>query len=282
MNFVCRYFNDHEDNLLIKYWELLQAPNIPNRDEVPIIELNDSDENSIVLLGRINYIGDSSWEETKGTSISIETRINYTKLSGIVCNDYISTECIIPGKGYKEVEKEIKKNSIVAINGAFKPEKGRYIFFDDQEISVIVNDYVVIGDDIVLDSENGDEGFFVDRRETDRNRYLNKVVLTGVISNIGFKVTRGYPHMTLHLRTRIVDDKEEFLEIPVEIWEKHLKDCFKDLNIGMSIWVEGYFKHPIVNRYYYSYEPIDAAVFAFKYKVLNSDYQPSTSSRQSR
>ena len=79
--------------------------------------------------------------------------------------------------------------------------------------------------------------------------------------------------MTLHLRTRLAEDKEEYLDIPVNIWEKHLKDCFKDLNIGMSIWVEGYFKHPIFNRYYYSYESIDAAVFAFKYKVLNSDHQ---------
>ena len=271
LNFLCRFFDDHENNLLIRYWELLQAPNIPLRDEEPIIHLNEKDKNLIVLLGRVKYIQEgSSWFGTKGTALSIETRIKYTNLSDIVCEDNIYTECIIPGKEYQNVEKEIKENSIVAINGTFRPEKGSYRFFEE-DVNVIVNDYVVIGNDISMDPENGDDSFFIERSETDSNRYLNKVVLTGVISNIGFKVTRGYPHMTLYLRTRIDNDKEEYLEIPVDIWEKHHKDCFKDLNIGKSICVEGYFKHPISKRYYYSYESIDAAVYAFKYKVLNND-----------
>ena len=270
LNFVCGYFNDHEDNLLIKYWELLQSPNIPRHDEAPILELNDKDDNSVVLLGKIRYLQESSWGETKGTSLSIETRITYTKLSGIVCEYCIYTQCILLGKEYKEVEKDIKDNSIVVISGYFQPERGRYKFFGDQEVDVIVNDYIVIGNDKGLNPENGDENFFIERSESDCSRYLNKVVLTGVISNIGFKVTRGYPHMTLHLRTRIGCGKEDFLDIPVEIWEKHHKDCFKDLNLGMSIWVEGYFKHPVSKKYYYSYESIDATVFAFKYKVLKS------------
>ena len=68
------------------------------------------------------------------------------------------------------------------------------------------------------------------------------------------------------MRTRI-DDPNNYIEIPVEIWEKHHKDCLKDINIGVSIAVEGYFKHPISKKYYYWYEPVDATVFAYKYEV---------------
>ena len=76
-------------------------------------------------------------------------------------------------RDYKEVEKEIKKNSIVLIKGEFSPEIGRYRFFCKQDISVVVNDYVVLGNDITLAPENGDDGFFIDRSETDCNKYLN-------------------------------------------------------------------------------------------------------------
>ena len=139
------------------------------------------------------------------------------------------------------------------------------MFFRDEIIDVIVSEYAVIeGEILELEPENGDECFFIDRNETDLGRYLNKVTLTGKVSNIGFQVTRGYPHITLHLRTRL-GAGTEYLEIPVEIWQKHHPDCFKDIGIGDSMKIEGYFKHPLSKRYYYSYEPIDATVFAYKY-----------------
>ena len=179
----------------------------------------------------------------------------------------MNTKCIIPGKELKEVEEEISENSNVLIKGFFRSERGKYIFFSDEEVNVIIEEYVNLGIDGMLKPENGDENFFIDRSETADGRYLNKVILTGKISNIGFGLTRGYPHLTLHVRTKTTGDKD-YLELPIEIWEKHHKNCLKDINLGQSIWVEGYFKHPILHKYYYGYEPVDATVFAYKYKIL--------------
>lgn len=264
LNLICRYFNDDETNLLMKYWGTLHDCNLSRRDEEPGIPLNEKDENSIFLCGKVGYIQDAS----KGTMLSVQTKINYTKLNGVLCNNLINTVCIIPGKERNEVETEICEKANVLIKGFFRSERGKYIFFSDEEVNVIVEEYVNLGYDGVLEPENGDENFFIDRSETVDGRCLNKVILTGKISNIGFGVTRGYPHLTLHIRTKTTGDKD-YLEIPVEIWEKHHKYCLKDINIGKSIWVEGYFKHPIFQKYYYCYEPVDATVFAYKYKIIS-------------
>ena len=264
LNFVCRYFNDHETNLLMKYWGSLHDCDFSRRYEAPDIPLNEKDENLIILRGKVGYIQDA----TKGTMLSVQTKINYTKLNGVFCSDCINTVCIIPGKERKEVEKEISEKANVLVKGFFRSERGEYKFFSDEEVDVIVEEYVNLGNDEVLAPENGDENFFIDRSETDDDRCLNKVILTGKISNIGFGLTRGYPHLTLHVRTKTTGDKD-YLEFPVEIWEKHHENCLKDINIGQSIWVEGYFKHPIFQKYYYCYEPVDATVFAYKYKILD-------------
>ena len=194
--------------------------------------------------------------------LSVQTKINYTKLNGFCCEDLVTTSCVIPRKKCKVVEKEISENSNVLVKGFFRSGKGEYVFFSDEEVNVIVDEYINLGNDYELTPENGDNNFFIDRRETDYGGYPNKVILTGKISNIGFQVTRGYPHITLHVRTKTAGDKE-YLEFPVEIWEKHHKDYLKDINVGQSIWIEGYFKHPISQKYYYCYEPVDAAVFAY-------------------
>ena len=267
LNLMCSYFNDHEGNILIKYWEQFHTP-ITSRDQMPNIELNPYDENSITLLGKVHFIQESSLSETTGTVLSIETKTKYTNLAGDICEDWIYTHCIVPGKGIGDIKNAIQEKSIVLIKGFFRPERGKYKFFFENEADVIVKEYALIGTTTDLEPENGDENFFIDRSETDSSKYLNKVVLTGRISNIGFQLTRGYPHITLHLRTRI-NDEGGYVEIPIEIWEKHHKDCFKDINIGESIWIEGYFKHPIRKKYYYCYESIDATVFAYKYKVLS-------------
>ena len=262
LNLVCRYFNDNETDLLMKYWGLLHACDFSERDEEPDIPLNEKDENLIILIGEVKNIQDA----TNGTRLSVQTKINYTKLNGVFFEDVINTVCIIPGKERKEVERTISKKSNVLIKGFFRSEKGEYKFFSDEEVNVIVEEYVKFDNDEALEPENGDESFFIERSETVDGGCLNKVILTGRISNIGFGVTRGYPHITLHLRTKATGDND-FLDIPVEIWEKHHKNCLKDINIGESIWIEGYFKHPILQKYYYWYEPVDATVFAFKYKI---------------
>lgn len=269
LNFTYRYFGEHEDQLLIKYWEKLHEPNVPNRDKEPDIVLNEKDVNSITLLGKVQYVQESTWSATKGTMVSIETRVHYTKLDGRISEDRINTKCIIPGKEYREIEKIIPENTIALIKGFFRPEKGLYRFFDDEGVDIIISEYVgVVGDAKDLESEDGDGNFFIDRNEINHRQCLNKVLLTGIVSNIGFKVTRGYPHITIFVRTKI-DDHNKYIEIPVEIWEKHHNDCLRDINLGVSITIEGYFKHPISKKYYYWYEPVDATVFAYRYEIGN-------------
>ena len=264
LNFTCRYFDEHEDVLLIKYWAMLHGNDLSRRDEVPVVLLNNEDENSIILRGKLTSI----WSATKGTLFIVETKVNYTKLNGDCVEDFIDTRCIIPGKEYRMVQEEIGKGSNILIKGHFRSERGEYQFFNSEEVNVIVDEYVKLDYDGDLKPEDGDECFFIDRSETDSDRSLNKVILTGKVSNIGFKLTRGYPHITLHLRTKS-DCEKGYVEFPIEIWEKHFKDCFKDINVGDSIMIEGYFRHPIFNRYYYCYESIDATVFAYKYKILS-------------
>lgn len=265
LNYTCRFFDDNEDSLLMQYWEKLHGLQTTNRYDAPIIELNEKDENSIILLGKVRFLQESFWNGTKGTQLCIETKVSYTKLDGSLGEDWISSKCIIPEKECREVERLLPEKSKALIKGFFRPEKGEYVFFRDEEVNIIVREYAVIDcDGRTLESENGDNCFFINRSESDHGRYLNKVTLTGRVSNIGFQVTRGYPHITLHLRTRL-NAGQEYLDIPVEIWQKHHPDCFKNISIGDSMKVEGYFKHPILKRYYYSYEPIDATVFAYKY-----------------
>ena len=264
LNFVCRYFNDHETSLLMKYWGTMHDCDLSRRDEEPDIPLNEKDENSLILCGKVGYIQDAN----KGSMLSVQTKVSYTKLNGVFCNELINTVCFIPEKKRKEVETEIGEKANVLIKGFFRSERGKYKFFSDEEVDVIVEEYVNLGYDGILEPENGDENFFTDRSEAVDGKCLNKVILTGKISNIGFGLTRGYPHLTLHIRTKVNGDKN-YLEFPVEIWEKHHKNCLKDINIGQSIWIEGYFKHPIFQKYYYCYEPVDATVFAYKYKIIS-------------
>ena len=262
LNFMCGYFDENENSLLRKYWCLLHGISFPSYDDEGEVPLTEKAGQSIILCGKVDYIRDARM----GTLLSVVTKVSYTKLDGTFYEDSSNTKCIIPEKESRSVWKEIRPDSYVFIKGHFRLEKGYYRFFGD-DLNIIVDEYRKLDTNGVLMPENGDENFFIERSETVCDRYLNKVIITGNIVDIGLGVIRGYPHMLLSIRTKS-DVKDGYLDIPVDVWEKHHKNCLKDICIGHSIWIEGYFKHPICQRYYYSYEPVDAAVFAYKYKIL--------------